>query len=52
MTEADIKSCKEFVADLCARGCYTKYAATKEVMVEYGLTYEQAYYRVRRYWTK
>ena len=35
-----------FVRDLQSRG-YTKYATTQEVMVQYELPYDQAYYQVR-----
>lgn len=42
---------EEFVQDLQRRG-YTKYASTKEVMVEFELTYTKAYYRVRKHWRK
>ncbi len=42
---------KEFVQDLQRRG-YTKYGVTMEVKVEWELTYEQAYYRTRKFWKK
>lgn len=42
---------EEFVQDLQRRG-YTKYATTQEVMVEFELRYEQAYYRVKKHWRK
>ena len=50
MTTVDDEACKEFVRDLQRRG-YTKYATTKEVMVEFELSYEKAYYRVRKHWS-
>lgn len=40
---------QEFIQDLQRRG-YTKYAVTKEVQVEFELTYEKAYYQVRKFW--
>lgn len=42
---------QELVEDLQRRG-YSKYKSTIEVKVEYELTYEQAYYRVRKFWKK
>lgn len=52
LTQAQEAEIKELVEDLQRRGCYTKYAATMEVKTEYEITYEQAYYRVRKYWKK
>lgn len=42
---------RKFVRDLQRRG-YTKYRCTLEVRYEFEMTYNQAYYRVRKYWNR
>lgn len=45
----DEQKIREFIQDLQYRG-YSKYAATQEVMTEFELYFQKAYYRVRKYW--
>lgn len=51
MNKLDKSGVEAFVVDLQRRG-YTKYKTTKEVEFQFDLTYERAYYQVRKYWKK
>lgn len=49
-TEYD-NACKGMVRSMQEMG-YTKYKVTAAVAKEFGITYDQAYYRVKKHWIK
>lgn len=48
-TEDEMVKVQHFVQDLQRRG-YSKYASTQEVQTEFELSWQRAYYRVRKFW--